>query len=379
MHTPRPSTVNRRLSTVMIAALIGATTPTPAHAANVRVKELVDIQGVRDNELFGYGLVVGLSQTGDSQRVLFTLQSIAGMLGRLGTRINPNDIRVRNVAAVMVTARLPTFARTGTKVDVTVGSLGDARSLQGGILLITPLTGADGKVYAVAQGPIQVGGFTASAAGSAETKNQTNSARIPFGAIVERAVIPNLTAGPLVLELKRPDFTNAMRIAKAINKALGDENAAKAIDPAAVEIAMSEKVKTDLIGSMSQIEAVEVDADMRAMIVVSERTGTVVAGDRVRIRPIAVAHGGLRVSIAQRPIISQPTAAFSNAGRTVVAAQADVRAGEENHKMVALPATTTVDDLVKALNLIGASPRDLISIIQAIKAAGALDADLEVI
>jgi flagellar P-ring protein precursor FlgI len=348
----------------------------PALAAPVRVKELIDVQGVRENALFGYGLVVGLSGTGDSERVFFTSQSISGMLGRLGIRIDPKDVRVRNVAAVMVTARLPGFARPGTRIDVNVSSIGNARSLAGGVLRVSPLTGPDGAVYALSQGPVQAGGFEVSAAGSRIQKNQPTSGTVPGGGTVERAVAPDLEKQPLLLGLRRPDFTTSTRIAAAVNKSLGSEDA-RALDPAAVEVKIPAAFKGRVVALLAQLEALEVDPDQRARIVVSERTGTIVAGQGVRIRPVAVAHGGLQITVSQTPFVSQPQP-FSQGGRTVAGKQASVDARESTKAAVALPATTSVEDLVKALNLLGASPRDLIAVLQAMKAADAIDADLEV-
>jgi flagellar P-ring protein precursor FlgI len=349
--------------------------PSLAEAAPSRIKELADVQGVRENELFGYGLVVGLAGTGDTEQVFFTSQTIAGMLGRLGIRVDAKDVRVRNVAAVMVTARLPPYARAGTRIDVTVASMGNARSLAGGVLLITPLSGGDGQVHAVGQGPVQAGAFEAGAAGSFVQKNQPTSGRVPQGALIERAVIPKLE-GSLTFGLKRPDFTTATRIAAAINTELGDTSA-KAIDPAAVEVKVSADFKDDIVGLVSRIEALSVEADHRAKVVVSERTGTVVAGQGVRLRPVAVAHGGLHVSINSTPQVSQP-APFSQ-GQTVTTRSATVTANETAKNMVSLPATASVDDLVKALNMLGATPRDLVAILQAVQSAGALDGDLEVL
>jgi flagellar P-ring protein precursor FlgI len=368
----------RPIAHILVAAAILLAPSAAKSAAKVRVKELANIQGVRDNELFGYGLVVGLSGTGDTERVFFTSQSISGMLGRLGIRVDPKEIRVRNVAAVMVTARLPPFARPGSRIDVTVGSMGNARSLSGGVLLVTPLTATDGAVYAVAQGSVQLGGFEASSSGSALRKNSTTSGRIPLGATVERAVLPNLGAQPLVLDLKRADFTTASRMAAALNSTLG-ENVARALDPAAVEVQIPEDSKEDVVGLLAKIEMVEVEADQRAKIVISERTGTVVAGDRVRIRPVAVAHGGLQVTVNQQPVVSQPNPFAPQGAQTTKDKVAAINAREESRATVGLPATSTVEDLVKSLNLLGATPRDLIAILQAIKAAGALDADLEVL
>jgi flagellar P-ring protein precursor FlgI len=346
-----------------------------AAAAPVRVKELVDVQGVRENALYGYGLVVGLSGTGDTERVFFTSQSVSGMLGRLGIRIDPHDVRVRNVAAVMVTARLPSFSRPGTRIDVNVSSMGNARSLAGGVLLITPLTGPDGVVYGLAQGPVQAGGFEASAVGSQIQKNQPTSGSVPGGASVERTVAPDLEKGPVLLGLRRPDFTTSIRIASAINANLKEE-VARALDPAGVEVKIPAAFKGKVVSLLAQIEALEVDPDQRARIVVSERTGTIVAGQGVRIRAVAVAHGGLSISVGQTPYAYQP-GPFSS-GKTVAGKVANVTANETMRPAVALPATSSVDELVKALNLLGASPRDLIAILQAMKAAGAIDADMEV-
>jgi len=362
----------KKLAALPLALALVAT---GAQAAPVRVKELVDVQGVRENALFGYGLVVGLSGTGDSERVFFTSQSISGMLGRLGIRIDPKEVRVRNVAAVMVTARLPSFARPGTRIDVNVSSMGNARSLAGGVLLISPLTGPDGIVYALAQGPVQAGGFEAHAAGSQIQKNQPTSGSVPGGASIERAVTPDLEKAPILLGLRRPDFTTSLRIANAINENLKEE-AARALDPASIEIKVPAAFKGKVVGLLAQLEALEVDPDQRARIVVSERTGTIVAGQGVRIRAVAVAHGGLQIAVSQQPIVSQP-GPFSQ-GKTVANKAATVDVKESTKTAVALPATTSVDDLVKALNLLGVGPRDLIAVLQAMKAAGAIDADLEV-
>jgi flagellar P-ring protein precursor FlgI len=355
------------------ALLLGAL---PARAAPVRVKELVDVQGVRENALYGYGLVVGLAGTGDSERVFFTSQSISGMLGRLGIRIDPRDVRVRNVAAVMVTARLPSFSRPGTRIDVNVSSLGNARSLAGGLLLVTPLTGPDGAVYALAQGPVQAGGFDVMAAGARLQKNQPTSGSVPGGASIERAVTPELEGKPLLLGLRRPDFTTSTRIADAINKSLGEE-AARALDPAAIEIKVPAAFAGKSVMLLAQIEALEVDPDQRARVVVSERTGTVVAGQGVRIREVAVAHGGISIAVTQTPFVSQPGPLSQ--GRTVSGRSAAVDAREETSKVVGMPSTSTIEELVKALNLLGVGARDLVAILQAMKAAGAIDAELEVL
>jgi flagellar P-ring protein precursor FlgI len=377
-----PQRPRRRVAasrTIVCVLAVMAVVVLPARrteASSVRLKELVDVLGMRENALFGYGLVVGLAGTGDTENVFFTSQSISGMLGRLGIRIDPHDVRVRNVAAVMVTARLPAFSRPGTRMDVSVASMGNARSLAGGVLLVTPLTGPDGQVYGLAQGPVQAGGIEVAAFGSSFQKNQPTSGRVPSGATIERAVLPNLEKEALTLGLKRPDFTTANNVAVAINKALGEE-AAKAIDPAAIEIKVPASFKGKSVALMTKIESLDVEADERARIVVSERTGTVVAGERVRIHPVAVAHGGITISIQASPVVSQPNA-FSQ-GKTAPTKQAQIDAREKEKPVVALPATATVEELTRALNLLGATPRDLIAILQAMKAAGAIDADLEVL
>ena len=377
-HSLRSRPVRAALSLALATTLLAAPPATrPAVATAVRIKELVDVQGMRENALYGYGLVVGLAGTGDTEYVFFTSQSISGMLGRLGIRIDPHDVRVRNVAAVMVTARLPAFARPGTTMDVSVASMGNARSLAGGVLLITPLTGADGQVYGLAQGPVQAGGIDVAAFGSSFQKNQPTSGRVPAGATIERSVSPNLDKEKLTLGLKRPDFTTANNLVEVINKALGEE-AAKAIDPAQIELKVPAAYKGKTVGLLTKLETLEVQSDDRARVVVSERTGTVVAGERVRIHPVAVAHGGLSISIQANPMVFQPNA-FSQGGKTVQTKQAQIDAKEKEKAMVSLPATTSVEDLTKALNLLGATPRDLIAILQAMKAAGALDADLEVL
>jgi len=358
----------------LAAALAALGAPRPARAA--RVKELADVVGVRDNALYGYGLVVGLAGSGDTERVLFTSQSVAGMLGRLGIRIDPRDVRSRNVAAVMVTATLPPFARPGGKLDVTVASMGNARSLQGGVLLVTPLTGGDGRVYAIAQGAVQVGGFEAGTGHAQVRKNTPTSGRVPNGGNVERAVENALPGGTLVLALHRADLTTASRIAAALNGKLG-AGTAKATDPAGVTLTVPDARKEDLVGFLAEVEAVDVEADRRARIVVSERTGTVVAGEGVKLRPVAIAHGGLSVRVQRTPQVSQPSP-FGQ-GTTVQSTRDTTGAEEGTANAVALPSTATVEDLAKALNLLGATPRDLIAILQAVKAAGALDAEIEVL
>lgn len=350
--------------------------PSLSAAAPARIKDLTQVQGIRDNELFGYGLVVGLQGTGDTDSVFFTSQSIAGMLGRLGIRVDPRDVRSRNVAAVMVTARLPTFSRSGSRLDVNVSSMGNARSLTGGVLLLTPLAAADGQVYAVAQGSVQVGGYDTAFVGNVVRKNQTTSGRVPSGGVVEKTFTPIIPKGPIVLGLKKPDLLTAVRIAQAIAGKYG-EGSAKALDPAAVEVSPPSSFAETPLVLLAELEGLSVDVVERARVVINERTGTVVAGENVRLRPAAVAHGGLQVTIATRPVISQPQP-FTTAS-TVALPLAQLNTAEERANAVALPSTTNVDDLVKALNTLKVTPRDLVSIMQALHAAGALEADLEVL
>ena len=356
---------------VALAVVVGALAA-PASGAPVRVKDLVDVTGVRKNALVGYGLVTGLQGQGDSSRVSFTGQSLAGMLGRLGVRVDPKDIAARNVAAVTVTAELPAFVRPGARLDVLVSSLGDARSLEGGTLIMTPLMAVDGKPYALAQGPVQVGAFVVEGAGSRLQKNQPTSARVPQGAVVERGVIPDLDAQPLVLALKQPDATTVSRLAEVINKTLGSARA-KATDSGAVTV----DAQGDALATLAKIEGLSVDVDQKARVVISERTGTVVIGENVRLRPSAVAHGSLKVRIRASPVFSQPSA--FGGGDSLRANVADVDAKEgKGGNLVALPAASSVQELVTALNTLGVTARDLIAILQALRAAGALDAEIEV-
>lgn len=360
----------------MRALLIASLLSLPAAAGPMRLKELVELQGQRENALIGYGLVVGLANTGDSEQVLFTMQSVAGLLGRMGVRVDPRDVRSRNVAAVMVTAKLPTFSRVGNTFDVTVSAMGNARSIAGGTLLLTPLTGADGNVYAVSQGPVQVGGFDVTAAFAAVRKNTPTSGTVPQGATVEKAVTPAFAQSPMVLRLRRPDFTNATRIASSIAQAVGADRA-KALDSSAVEVSLTDDDKKDPVALVAKLEALEIDADVRAKVVVSERTGTVVVGQNVRLSPAAVAHGGLRVSISTQFSVSQPNP-FATGGRTILMPMQAVDAQEAKNSTVKLAAASNVDDLVKALNALGATPRDLVAVLQALKSVGSLDAELEV-
>jgi flagellar P-ring protein precursor FlgI len=342
-----------------------------------RIKDIAVVHGVRSNQLYGYGLVVGLNGTGDSLQARFTLQSLAAMLGRMGVRVDPTQIQVRNVAAVMVTAELPPFARAGTHIDVVVSSLGNARSLQGGTLVFTPLKGADDNIYAVAQGPLSVGGFEASSGGASVTKNHTTVGRIPQGALVEREVPAPLNGQDVLqLDLLVPDFTTAARMVEVVNKQLAGE-VAQALDPSTIRLAVPVERKQKLVSLVAEIEGLEIQTDQRARVVINARTGTVVLGDQVRISTVAISHGNLHLEVKPHLVTSQP-GPFST-GKTVVGREDEINVREDKSQVVVIQSGPTLGDVVRALNTIGATPRDLIEILQAIRAAGALPASLEIL
>ena len=348
-----------------------------SHAHAVRIKDIMDIEGVRKNQLVGYGLVVGLNGTGDGNKSEFTVQSMASMLEKMGITVNAKDIKVDNVAAVMVTADLPPFARVGSKIDVLVSSIGDADNLQGGTLLFTPLKAADGKVYAVAQGPVSTGGFSSGGEGGKVQKNFPTVGRVVGGAMIEREILSNFNQKrTLSLTLHNPDFTTAFRVAEAINAALY-EQIAKTPDAGTVQVRISEKYSGNIVGLVTLIEGLDVTPDTTSKIVINERTGTVVMGDNVRISTIAVAHGNLSIQIKESEDVSQPLP-FSQ-GETVVTPETEMSIEEEKNKLFLVESGVTIGEVVRALNALGVSPRDLIAIFQAIKAAGALQAELEII
>ncbi len=342
-----------------------------------RIKEIAFIDGARKNYLVGYGLVVGLDGTGDKTGSVQTTTSIANMLRRFGITLDPDDLRLKNAAAVMVTAELPPFVAPGARIDVLVSSIGDAKSLQGGTLIATPLKGPDGRVYAVAQGPVSIGGFLASGKGARVAKNHQTAGRIPNGAIVERRVPLDLASGGgLSLILKEPDFTTARRIEDAINRAFGS-TVAQALNSGTIRLSMPEELETRPVEFIASIERLVVEADTPSKVVINEKTGTIVMGENVSISTVAISHGDITVEISTQYLISQPTP-FSE-GETVVQPQQEVVVEEEQTRLVLLPESVTLGDVVRMLNLVGVTPRDLIAILQAIKAAGALKAELEII
>jgi len=358
-----------------LAILLGAI----GQAHGVRIKDIADIKGVRQNQLVGYGLVVGLNGTGDTDDAIFTIQSFASMLERMGVTVRPEDIEVDNVAAVMVTTDLPAFARSGSRIDVLVSSIGDADNLQGGTLLFTPLKGADGHVYAIAQGPVSTGGFVVgSESGSGVQKNHPTAGRVVNGAIIEKEISSNFNnRQSLTLNLHRADFTTASRVAQAINIAFYDQ-IARTHDAGTIEVKVPEKYKGNTVALVTMIERLGVTPDTVSRVVINERTGTVIMGENVRISTIAIAHGNLSIEIKEDKNVSQPMP-FARRGRTVVTPESQVLVQEGNNPIFLVESGVSIGEVVKALNAIGVSPRDLISIFQALKAAGALQAELEII
>lgn len=364
---------------VTIAALTALALTATEALASSRIKDVVEFEGVRDNQLVGYGLVVGLNNTGDTIKTgHFTKQSLQAMLNRLGVKPTDAGLDSKNVAAVMVTASLPPFARQGSRIDVRVSALGDAKNLLGGALLVTPLLGADGEVYAVAQGQLVVGGFTASGNAETVTKGVPTSGRIASGAIVEREVGFKLgNMGIVKLNLRNPDFTTARRIAQAINAFLGTD-AAKASDLTTVAIAVPAAYNNNVVNLLTDIEQLRVQPDQAARIVIDETSGTIVMGENVRISTVAIAQGALTIRITETPQVSQP-GPFSTAGTTETVDRTDIQVDEQSDRRLGvLNQGVTLQELVNGLNSLGIGPRDMITILQAVKAAGALQADIEV-
>ena len=346
-------------------------------AEAVRLKDIAEINGVRNNQLVGYGLVVGLDGSGDGKKATFTVQSLASMLEKMGVTVDQKDIKVKNVAAGMVTATLPPFAKKGNRVDVLVSSIGDARNLQGGTLMLTPLKGIDGKSYAVAQGPVNTGGFGAGGTASTVVKNFPTVGRVLSGAIIEREV-PNDFGKreSLLFSLHNPDFNTAARIVDVINNRLAAP-IAHAQDAGTIEIKIPERYMGNKVALLASLSTLEVEPDNDAKVVINERTGTVVMGDQVRIATIAIAHGNLSIIVKESANVSQPLP-FSD-GQSVVSPNTQINVQEDANQLVVVPTGVSIGEVVNALNALGVTPRDLIAIFQAIKAAGALQADLEVI
>ena len=363
----------RRCCAVVAAAVIMAFA-VPAQA--VRIKDIATFSGVRDNQLIGYGLVVGLQGTGDKKDSVFTLSSMKNMMDKMGIGLDSASLKVKNVASVMVTSKMPVSSKPGTRLDVTVSSVGDATSLLGGVLLQTALKGVDGKIYALAQGPLVVGGYSVQGAASSTQKNVNTVGLIPSGGIVERSIPFEFNQqDTLTLNMRTPDFSTAQQISERLNAAMGGPFA-RAVDAASVEMRVPPQYRSNLVPLMASVENLEVTPDTAAKVVVDEKTGTVVLGRDVRISRAAVAHGNLQITVQESEQVSQP-GPFSQ-GQTVVTPQTNINVREENRKLNMLEGAT-LQELVDGLNAIGATPRDLISILRSLKASGSLHADLEVI
>ena len=359
---------------VVLAVLLSLVLPART-VQSARIKDLAQVSGMRNNQLVGYGLVVGLSGTGDKRGSDFTVQSIFNMLDKMGVSVDKTTLKPKNVAAVMVTAQMSVSAKPGGRLDVTVSSLGDASSLLGGVLLITPLKGVDGNIYAIAQGSLLVGGVSAGGAGASVSKNITTVGLIPGGANVERAVAFSFNdQADLTLMLRSPDFSTATRMAKRVNESTGSAMAT-AVDAGTVRLAVPATHQGNLAQLVASIENIDVTPDSRARVVVDEKTGTVVLGQNVQISPVAVTQGNLQIQVQESADVSQPLP-FSG-GQTVVTPQTNVGINEENRKLKMIEGAT-LQELVEGLNALGATPRDLISILRTLQTSGALAADVEV-
>ncbi len=367
--------MNRPVALALCASLLlGGSAAAQTPASGTRLKDVARLQGIASTPAIGYGLVVGLNKTGDKRQTIFSAQTLANMLEQFGVDVPSGQIKVENVAAVLVTTELPPFSRAGSRVDVTVASVGDARSLQGGILLPTALRGPDGQLRATAQGPLSLGGFGGGSSGNNVQVNHLTAGRVPSGALVHTDVATSLpTTDTILLSLDQPDFSSAERVAASINRELGND-AARAADPATVSVRVPPQYQGAVAPFIARLEPLPVDVDAIARVVINERTGTVVVGGAVRLGPAAVAHGNLSVRIETRLAVSQP-APFSQ-GRTTTIPQERVDVEEERNQLMLLESGTTLESVVQGLNALGASPRDIVAIMQALKAAGALRAEL---
>ncbi len=378
VHRNISELTTRMLLLACLMTVLAAVSLTSAQAAS-RIKDIADFEGIRENQLIGYGLVVGLNGTGDSlNNTPFTQQSLQAMLERLGVNTRNIALNTNTVAAVMVTANLPPFATQGTRIDVNVSALGDADSLQGGTLLVTPLVGADGEVYSIAQGSVAIGGFSAQADAASVVRGVPTAGRIANGGLVERELefkLASLTS--LRLALRNPDLTTARRVALSINELIGMPTA-EPLDPGTVRLDLPMNYDGNIVDLLTDIEQLIVEPDLAARIVIDENSGIIVMGQDVKVSMVAVAQGNLTVTIAESPQVSQPLP-FAENGQTVVVPRSEVGVDEEGTKLAIVPETITLKQLVDGLNALGIGPRDMISILQAIKAAGALQAEIEVL
>ena len=369
----------RLYTAIFLAVLLAGTDLTPRSAQAARIKDIANVRGVRQNQMVGYGLVVGLDGSGDSTQSEFTQQSLSSLLERMGVTVDPEDLKVKNVAAVMATADLPPFARSGSRIDVLVSSIGDAKNLQGGTLLLTPMKGLDGKVYAMAQGPVSTGGFSyGKGTGTGVQKNFPTAGRVVGGATIEREIRTRLsTWESLTLALHKPDFTTATRMAMAINGTFAD-SLAQASDAGTVEVRVPELYKGRMVEMIALVEGIGVTPDNISKVIINERTGTVIMGENVRIATIAIAHGNLSIQVNTTENVSQPLP-FSRTGETVVTNDRELIVEEGTNPLFLVESGVSIGEVVRALNALGVTPRDLIAIFQALKAAGALQAELEII
>ncbi|MEZ5351235.1 MAG: flagellar basal body P-ring protein FlgI [Bryobacteraceae bacterium] len=373
---------------VASAAAAEAGPPPDSTKPGSRLKELVNLEGVRDNQLLGYGLVVGLNGTGDKRQTVFPAQTLSNLLERMGVSVAPAALQAKNTAAVMITATLPAFAQPGTRIDVQAAAMGDATNLQGGLLLMTPLKAATGQVFAVAQGPVVTGGFVAGRGGNSQTVNHPTAGRIPQGAIVEYAPPSTFATDHLRLQLRRPDFTTASRVAAAINLQFGPASQgklaaagpalfARAENPSLVVVDVPPSWRARTVEFVAAIESLRVEPDRQSRIVINEKTGTITMGKDLRIAPVSILHGNLTVEIETAFDVSQPNPLAQ--GDTVVVPKVGVGVNAEKARNVSLKEGATIEDLVQAMLAIGSTPRDVIAILQNLKSAGALDAEIEVI
>ncbi len=347
-----------------------------SYAGADRIKDIAKFEGVRDNQLIGYGLVVGLDGSGDKGKT--AVQSISSMLKRMGITVNANDIKTKSIAAVVITATLPPFAKPGMKIDALVSTIGDAKSIQGGTLLLAPLKGPDGKVYGLAQGPVSIGGFAAEGEGASTQKNHPTAGKIPEGITIEKEPVFTLGSGEEIrLFLNKADFATVDSISKKINEELQGEFAFP-LDPAAVNVVVPPAYRGNLVGLITRVEYLDVKVDMTAKVVINERTGTIIIGDKVRISPVAIAHGSLAIEINEMPEVSQPPPLAPENAETTVVPRTNISVKEQKASLIPV-AGVTLGQVIRALNALGVTPRDLISILQALKASGALRAELVII
>ena len=375
-HIKQLAMKNKLMSTLLkgIVFLLALSICPPGYA--IRLKDMADLKGVRNNQLLGYGLVVGLDGTGDGKKSLFTVQSMVSMMEKMGITISEDDIAVKNVAAVMITASLPPFAKVGNRIDVLVSSIGDASNLQGGTLLFTPLQAANGNVYAVAQGPVTTGGFSAQGEAGSVTKNFPTVGRVVGGGTIERELTTDFNnKQELAILLHNPDFTTASRVTEAINTAL-NETLAHSKDAGTITLAIPELYLGKVVDFVTLIESIDITPDATSKVVINERTGTVVMGENVRIATVAIAHGNLSIEIKESSQVSQPLP-FSK-GKTVETPDTNISVNEDNAPIYIMNEGASLNDVIRALNALGVTPRDLIAIMQALKTSGALQAKLEI-